>query len=142
MRDRREDIPLLTMYFLQGFAGHLHQDAPSIDNRTLRVLQEYDWPGNVRELEHTVKRAVILARDGSVMPEHLGIGVVSAADASHSSIVTLAEHERQYLNQVLQLTNGVIHGDNGAAVLLGIKPTTLRSRMARLGVDKPQRRAV
>ena len=58
LRDRREDIPLLTTYFLQGFAGHLHQEAPSVDNRTLRTLREYDWPGNVRELEHTVKRAV------------------------------------------------------------------------------------
>ena len=75
------------------------------------------------------------------MPEHLGISAVVNDEPIDHTIVTLAEHERQYLNQVLQLTDGVIHGAKGAAVLLGIKPTTLRSRMARLGVNKPQRRA-
>ena len=146
LRARREDIPLLARHFVGQFAAQQKQAPPGISAASLAGLQEYDWPGNVRELEHVLQRAVVLARRGEIGPEHLevepvGESVGTAAEGLQEgfAIVPLEEYERRYLVRVLAHTNGVIHGDKGAALLLGMKPTTLRSRLEKLGVLKTRR---
>ncbi|MCC7264232.1 MAG: hypothetical protein IT369_17110 [Candidatus Latescibacteria bacterium] len=89
----------------------------------------------MRELEHLLQRSAVLARGGEIRPEHLGFDPPPPAlPNAPLQILPLAEHERRYLPQVLAHTKGVIHGPRGAARLLGIKPTTLRSRLLKLGL--------
>ena len=142
LRERREDIPELVQHFLALAAASLGAAASSVTDEAMARLLAYGWPGNVRQLEHVLQRAVVLARDGAVGPVHLdGVpdvpgshpGLVTGPDAP--TIVPLAEYERRYLVRVLEHTNGVIHGQRGAALLLGLKPTTLRSRMEKLGIS-------
>lgn len=139
LRERKEDIPLLAKYFVRQFAAHLHQQQPFIHELAVQVLVNYDWPGNVRELEHTLQRAVILAGESRIMPEHIPFGPAQNLPMIRvegpAGIVPLDEYEKLYLERVLEHTGGVIHGKKGAAYLLGLKPTTLRSRLDRLGVE-------
>lgn len=137
LRERPEDIPLLAEHFLCQMARQLQQPVCSLSPAGLQALQAHSWPGNVRELEHLLQRAVVLARGGEIQPEHLGLEVAAAAPTLPADVLTilpLAEYERRYLAQVLEHTAGVIHGQRGAARLLGIKPTTLRSRLEKLGL--------
>ena len=141
LRMRKEDTKLLAEYFIRGFSAHLNLPPPRLGDKALEILTTYDWPGNVRELEHTVQRAVILARETDICPEHLAIGPSDVEEMEKQQmIVSLAEHERRYLVQVLEHTGGVIHGNLGAARLLEIKPTTLRSRLEKLGLGTLRRR--
>ncbi|MFA6108920.1 MAG: sigma 54-interacting transcriptional regulator [Candidatus Latescibacterota bacterium] len=137
LRERREDIPLLAQHFARQFAAHLHHRPPFITEEALTRLGEYDWPGNVRELEHTLQRAVIVTGEGAIRAEHLNLGQQVNSDAAsdeRGGILPLEEYERRYLRRVLEHTKGVIHGERGAACLLGVKPTTLRSRLQKLGL--------
>ena len=141
LRERREDIPELAQHFLAQAAAGAEQTPPRIAEEALARLLAYDWPGNVRQLEHVLQRAVVLARGGSIGTEHLD-GVpdlpvehaAAPAGPGAPTILPLAEYERRYLVRVLEHTKGVIHGQKGAALLLGLKPTTLRSRMEKLGI--------
>lgn len=147
LRERKEDIPMLSQAFIRRFAAHLNQKIPPfISEDSMKLLLAYGWPGNVRELEHTLQRAVILAnlaKESRIMPEHLAIGTV-VLGTSHMpdlldenfTILPLEEYERRYLTWVLEHTDGVIHGQRGAAFLLNMKPTTLRSRLEKLGIKK------
>lgn len=138
LRDRIEDVVDLAHHFSRSFAEHLNVKPPLISMGARTALEAYGWPGNVRELEHTTQRAVLLSRGSALTEEHLGL-VAATGDSSAASgtILPLSEYERLYIERVLELTGGVIHGENGAAKLLGIKPTTLRSRMVKLGVNRP-----
>ena len=142
LRERKDDTPLLAEYFVRRFAAHLNQEAPQITEEASAALLSYDWPGNVRELEHTLQRAVILSREGEIRPEHVGFGHQpdSGGGEEHQPILPLEEFERRYLERVLDHTGGIIHGERGAARLLHMKPTTLRSRLEKLGLKK--RRAI
>ena len=144
LRERREDTRLLADYFVSQFSAHLNLNCQRISDEANEVLLAYEWPGNVRELEHTMQRAVILAREEEIRPEHLGIAPAPAMGEGGglSGILPLAEYERRYLALVLEHTGGVIHGKSGAAQLLDMKPTTLRSRLEKLGLRKtePRRR--
>jgi len=141
LRDRKEDLPLLSDYILYSYTAHLNQRKPRLSSEILDLLDDYDWPGNVRELEHTLQRAVMLAKGETLQVQHIILGPpsieVDIGIVEDSSVLPFAEFERRYLAKVLEITNGVIHGEQGAAKLLEIKPTTLRSRMERLGVRKP-----
>ena len=138
LRDRKEDTALLAEYFVNRFAAHLNQDPPRISEEAREALLSSDWPGNVRELEHTLQRAVILCHEDEIRPEHVGFGRQpdSGDTADHQPILPLEEFERRYLERVLEHTGGIIHGERGAARLLHMKPTTLRSRLEKLGVKK------
>ena len=143
LRERREDTPLLAGHFVKRFAAHLNQIAPCIGQDAMRMLMSYDWPGNVRELEHVLQRAVILAKEQEIKPGHIGIGPPTAVahieGLDHTEFLPLQEHEKRYLVKVLEFTGGVIHGKRGAAELLNINPTTLRSRLQKLGLMKTKR---
>ena len=136
LRERSEDAPHLARHFVRVFAAHLSQAEPLLDQASIEMIKSYDWPGNVRELEHTMQRAVILCHGGEITPRELGLadGKPSPETATAGRILPLAEFERQYFRRVLDHTGGVIHGERGAAKLLDMKPTTLRSRLEKLGI--------
>jgi transcriptional regulator with GAF, ATPase, and Fis domain len=149
LRDRREDIPALVDHFLRMYAGRLNRQVEPVSPAALKALTEYDWPGNVRELANVVERASIEARAGDLrfdLPpggdrnHSAGRGAVSKA-ASPNEILSEAQmrqQERENIAAALRRTRGKIYGEDGAASLLGIKPTTLLSRLVKLGL-KPTR---
>jgi formate hydrogenlyase transcriptional activator len=135
LRDRVDDIPELATYFLTHFAQKTGRSFRGINPATMQRLMAYEWPGNVRELENVIERAVILGDGPDLRVEEALLGGRSSGPRYQR--MTLAEMERQFIGQVLEATNGVIYGPNGAAAILGLKPTTLQSRMKRLGVNRP-----
>jgi DNA-binding NtrC family response regulator/ligand-binding sensor domain-containing protein len=137
LRDRKEDIPLLADYFAGGMAAHLNRTRPRVSEEALRVLGEHDWPGNVRELEHVVRRSVVVCRGGVMQAGDLGFEEKNARALGGGVLVSLEEMERQYIMEVLEQTGWVIDGPKGAAVILELKPPTLRFRMKKLGIVRP-----
>jgi transcriptional regulator with PAS, ATPase and Fis domain len=139
LRERGDDIVLLVNYFAQKFRALFKKRISSISQASLERLQNYSWPGNVRELEHIIERAVLLA-EGEVLTVDLPFGGESAAAGGRAALsqtarlVTLEEMERDYIEQVLRHTGGMIAGKGGAAEILGLPASTLRSRMKKLGV--------
>ncbi|MEO3990701.1 formate hydrogenlyase transcriptional activator FlhA [Pseudocitrobacter cyperus] len=137
LRERPEDIPLLVKAFTFKIARRLGRNIDSIPAETLRTLERMEWPGNVRELENVIERAVLLTR-GSVLqlslPELAFTPDEPAAPAPACAME--GEDEFQLITRVLKETNGVVAGPKGAAQRLGLKRTTLLSRMKRLGIDK------
>jgi transcriptional regulator with GAF, ATPase, and Fis domain len=133
LRDRREDIPLLAQHLANRFARAMRKTARPISDAVARALQQYDWPGNVRELENVIHRAMILSADGTVS---LGDIALSAVRATSSAGTTLEEIERTHIQRMLSTTLWRIEGRRGAAELLGMKPSTLRSRLRKLGIRR------
>ena len=144
LRARREDIPELASFFVSRFARKLGKPVPAVPKEAMTKLMDYSWPGNVRELENVVERAVILTT-GNVLsfdtawfvpeaeapaPSRAGgfVGVVEEG--------SLADVEKRHILQVLEKTQWRIAGRGGAAERLGLKPSTLRSRMEKLGVRR------
>ena len=134
-RERREDIPLLARYFVRRVCGRLGRPDSDFSKAALQRLQEYSWPGNVRELENIVERAVILCAGGTIDAEHIQVDVGSGP-LPEGSFGTLEQVEKQHIVEALKSTGGKVGGKGGAAGLLGLKPTTLLSRMKKLGIDR------
>lgn len=143
LRERKEDIPMLVSYFLKKFGEKIGKSVQSISPDALTTLQQYHWPGNVRELENMMERAVILSRGPQVsihdIPELTSSQARSPVPgtAQNNSFQTLEDVERAYILQVLHTTSWIIEGAKGAAAILGLNPSTLRSRMQKLGIRKP-----
>ena len=137
LRERPEDIPLLVKAFTFKIARRLGRNIDSIPAETLRTLERMEWPGNVRELENVIERAVLLTR-GSVLQLSLPEVTISPTEspAPAATCAMEGEDEFQLITRVLKETNGVVAGPKGAAQRLGLKRTTLLSRMKRLGIDK------
>jgi len=134
LRERPNDIPLLTSYYVGSCSRRLGKRIESITPEALEMLTRYHWPGNVRELGNLLERAVILC-DGSVIHrEH--IIILRSTAAEDKDILTLEASERVQILKALEKTGGVIGGPQGAAKLLGINRTTLLSRMKKLGIAK------
>jgi formate hydrogenlyase transcriptional activator len=135
LRDRAEDIPLLVRYFTQKHARRMDRRIETIPAEEMETLTRYHWPGNVRELENLIERAVILSRGPALhvpLPE-----VRLSGEAPATSPVTLEAAERDHILRALSDTNWVLAGPSGAAARLGMKRTTLQSRMAKLGISRP-----
>ncbi len=154
LRQRMDDIPLLAEHFIELSVKELKCAKPRLTRATVAKLQNYDWPGNVRELRNIIERAVILARGGALDFDLPITGQASPvarpasrADSSAGSpaqpkFLTEAElqrRERDNLLLVLEAANWKISGRDSAAELMGLKPTTLLSRMAKWGLKKPER---
>jgi formate hydrogenlyase transcriptional activator len=137
LRERPEDISVLVRQFTHQYARRLHKPIPTIPAEVLAALIRYPWPGNVRELQNVVERAVILSHDGvlrPVLPEWALSGEPSPTGGK-----MLEDVQREYILQVLRDTRWVIGGPYGAAARLGLKRTTLLSKMARLGIVRQAR---
>jgi DNA-binding NtrC family response regulator len=152
LRERKDDIPLLAKHFMELSVKDLKCAKPRLTRAGVVKLQSYDWPGNVRELRNVIERAVILARGGSLefdlpiqtagspLPAAKSRTATEATEADEPEFLTEAElqlRERDNLLRVLTRTNWKIKGPDGAAELLGVKPTTLLSRMDKWGLKKP-----
>ena len=145
LRDRIEDIPLLVNFLIDKYAMKMGKKMTAIAESSLQRLQAYHWPGNIRELENVIERAIILAngpileiaadllsgRGGS--PSNPSNQLEATSDASFETI------SRQHIVSVLEQCNWVIEGTNGAAHILSLQPSTLRYRMKKLGITKPNR---
>jgi len=136
LKERKEDIPLLTRYFTQKYAIKLGREIKSISEGAIETLKNYSWPGNIRELENIVERAVIFSTGQTLHINKNLFGSLSETPSTEDKLLKLEENEREHIIKVLNQTNWKIHGDKGAAKILGINPNTLRSRMGKLGIRK------
>jgi transcriptional regulator with GAF, ATPase, and Fis domain len=131
LRERVEDIPGLVWAFVDEFSRLFGKSIETVSKDSMRDLQRYAWPGNVRELRNVVERAVILATG-----PHLAISAPATSVRMPKEAMTLAALEVEHIRRVLESTNWRVRGPGGAAERLGLKPTTLESRMARLGITR------
>ena len=138
LRERREDIPLLVRYFTQKYARRMKKPVDTIPVKAMISLTEYHWPGNVRELENFVERAVILSRGAELETPlaELNQRHKSPVAGSVDGLTTLEQMEREHILRALSETNWVVGGPAGAAAKLGIKRTTLQSRIKKLGLAR------
>lgn len=138
LRERQEDIPLLVRHFAQQFARRNGKAIETISAETMNSLVRYHWPGNVRELENVIERAVLLSR-GPDLNIPLSDLKAQAPPDQVRNIDTLHEAERKHILSVLEETNWVLSGPNGAAVRLGLKRSTLQFRMKKMGISRSSR---
>ncbi len=152
LRERREDVPLLAEHFLRMACVRLGCPRPALTPAHLEALRYYDWPGNVRELENFIERSVILSRGtGELRLELPRVAGRARSPAPRPApaqpaapFLTEAEwrhKERENLMAALQAAGGRVYGAGGAAALLGLRPTTLASRMKALGIARAPERA-
>ncbi|HYJ13974.1 MAG TPA: sigma 54-interacting transcriptional regulator, partial [Candidatus Limnocylindria bacterium] len=139
LRERREDIPLLVRYFAQKYARRMKRPIDTIPVKSMTALTEYHWPGNVRELENFIERAVILSRGAELQIPlaELKQRAAGPSIAASNGLATLENAEREHIVRALGETKWVIGGATGAAIRLGMKRTTLQSRMRKLGITRP-----
>ena len=135
LRERREDVPLLVWAFVEELGRTTGGVIEKIPQRVMEQLQQYTWPGNVRELRNVVERSMILSQGGT-----LRLTLPEASESVDDEPVTLDEVQRRHIRRILEMSGGRISGPGGAAEILGLKPTTLRSRMERLGLTPITRR--
>ena len=134
LRERRDDISMLVRYFTQHYAARMKKNIQTVPTKTLEVLSRYPWPGNIRELENLVERSVILTQGTDLQ---VPMSELQANDRPTStSISTLEEAEREQILRALREARWVIGGPSGAAARLGIKRTTLQSKMQKLGISR------
>jgi len=137
LRERREDIPLLTRYFVQKHAQRMDRKVERIPTQALEALTNYDWPGNIRELQNVIERSVILSKGPDIhlaMPEVIEKSSPAALRAPGSDVSDTTERAR--ILQTLKDAKGIVGGPNGAAARLGLKRTTLQSRMRKYNIGR------
>jgi len=144
LRERKEDIPVLVSHFLDKYSAKIGKKLDTVSQKAMDALHAYHWPGNVRELENMIERGVILAQGSALelenIPDLRSLPQKNTSPHSQTSvspIQTLEEVERTHIASVLKETNWVIEGSRGASTILGLNPSTLRSRMQKLGIKKP-----
>ncbi|MEI9479322.1 MAG: helix-turn-helix domain-containing protein, partial [Deltaproteobacteria bacterium] len=135
LRQRKEDIPLMVQAFVERYARKLGKQITSIQKETMKALQDYPWPGNIRELESIIERAVILC-PGPVL--QLADKLETSSLPFSSTVKTLKEMERNQILRILSETGWRIEGKDGAASILGLNPSTLRARMHKLSIVRPE----
>ena len=136
LRQRKEDIPLLVNHFVAKFNKKTGKRIVTVSKETLNAFQEYHWPGNVRELESVIERAVITSHGTSLQVLDRFDTCQKTGEQSGEDVKALAAHEQDHILKALQKTGWRIEGQNGAAVILGINPSTLRARMRKYGIRR------
>jgi transcriptional regulator with GAF, ATPase, and Fis domain len=139
LRARREDIPLLAEHFIQAGARRLRRAPPRLTQAALRELMTRQWPGNIRELENVIERAIILARDGQLRFDSRPAPAAPPPPSASGPLPLLSraameKHQRDVIVAALERSGGRVSGPAGAAELLGMKASTLFSRMSVLGL--------
>lgn len=137
LRERPDDIPLLVRHFAQKFSQRMKKRIETIPSEAMKALQNYSWPGNVRELENFVERAVILTQ-GSDLYVSLTELKPTPSHVENSAAITLEQAEREHILRTLRESSWIIGGTAGAAAKLGMKRTTLQSKMQKLGIARPR----
>jgi formate hydrogenlyase transcriptional activator len=133
LRERPEDIPLLVRYFAQKYAQRMEKQIESIPAASIKKLTQWHWPGNIRELENFIERAVILTRGTTLQ---VPLSELKSEDAPPVPVAGTREwNEREEIVRILKETRGRVGGADGAAVRMGLKRTTLISRIKKLGID-------
>jgi transcriptional regulator with GAF, ATPase, and Fis domain len=145
LRDRTADIGLLATYFARHFCQQLKLPPRKLTRSDVETLERYDWPGNIRELQNVIERALIRSRVGRLqfdlgkpLPRRARKASENSAQEDAKTVLTMAEIkelERANLERALAQSNGQVYGTRGAAALLGMKPTTLWSRLRSLGIS-------
>lgn len=138
LRERKEDIPLLAHYFANKYMRKMKKNIEGLSPLTVHRLREYAWPGNIRELENVIERAVILCTSNmlEIGGELLGASATPSTATSSTFAGSLEDVERAHIVATLARTKGVVNGNDGAAGILKINPSTLRSRMRKLGITR------
>jgi formate hydrogenlyase transcriptional activator len=133
LRERPDDIPLLVRYFAQKYAQRMEKQIESIPAASIKKLTQWHWPGNIRELENFIERAVILTRGTTLQ---VPLSELRSDDSAPVPIAGTREwNEREEIVRILKETRGRVGGADGAAVRMGLKRTTLISRIKKLGID-------
>ena len=130
LRERSEDISLLTSAFVQEFGDVIGNRISKISKKSIEAMKRYSWPGNIRELRNVIERAVIVNDGGPLV-----VDIPEIVHSDEGGTLTLEQHERKYILGVLKQVGGRIRGGRGAAEILGLKPTTLYSKMKKLGIE-------
>lgn len=135
LRERREDIPMLSWTFVKEFSNSMGKAIDAITDDSMAALLTYPWPGNIRELRNVIERAMILTRSPTL---HIKLGHSTLRSTTANTAGTLEEAEREHILQALERCGWRIRGSNAAAEVLGVKPTTLESRIKKLGLVQKQ----
>jgi transcriptional regulator with GAF, ATPase, and Fis domain len=144
LREHREDIPLLTRFFVEQASQRLGKSIEDISPEALEAMEKYHWPGNVRELKNVIERAVIITPDGRLrLLDSLRVNQemelsLELVDIDAGIAPRLEAVEREHILRVLEQTYWRVEGEQGAAAILGLNPGTLRSRMKKLGIQRPK----
>jgi formate hydrogenlyase transcriptional activator len=133
LRERAKDVELLVRYFVQKFSRRMNKQIETIPTETMSALTRWEWPGTVRELENFIERSVILS-EGTIL--NVPLSELRAAYQGIRHDTTLENLKREHILRVLRETGGVISGLRGAAARLGMKRTTLQSRMQKMGITR------
>ncbi|RFM27900.1 response regulator [Deminuibacter soli] len=138
LRERTEDIGILTRHFIAAYSRKTAKNVRYISDAALKNLLTYHWPGNIRELENLVERSVVLAKGDSIeeIPLPVSRNIFLPAEKEELHIRTIEENEKSHILAVLKKCNGRIRGNGGAAEILGVPPTTLASKMKKLGIRR------
>ena len=136
LRERKEDIPLLAHYFLKIYGAKMSKVFEKIPEPEMEKLVQYEWPGNVRELENIIERGMILSREPHFQVP-MELTRPSSEEGRRNQSLTMKENERRHILWILQKTGWKVRGGGGAAELLEMKPSTLASRMLKLGIQRP-----
>jgi transcriptional regulator with GAF, ATPase, and Fis domain len=139
LRERREDISALANHFLKYFGNNIRSEPMSLSTAALKQLEDYNWPGNIRELQHLIERHVLQSKSSRIetfdMPDQIpGNELLPPIEPEIKSYI---EMDREHIISALKKTNGKVSGRGGAAELLQLRPTTLTSKMKRLGITWP-----
>jgi transcriptional regulator with GAF, ATPase, and Fis domain len=138
LRERREDLPALLRHFCDRLGRQVGRPIDRIAPGSLEALQRYEWPGNIRELENVIQQAVILSRNGVLdLSDFAGQAIHRDLPSVPEELYTLADVQRAHIQRILQSTHWRIEGATGAAKILGLCPSTLRTRMRKLGISRP-----
>ena len=136
LRERPEDIATLVRYFAQRYARRMNRHIETVSAESIAALERYHWPGNIRELENLIERAVILSPSPVL---HIPLSELKSNPDGHTTgLPTLAEAEKDHILRALEESKWVLGGPKGAAAMLGMKRTTLQSRMQKLGISRPR----
>jgi len=148
LRERMEDVPLLAKHFIESSVRELGCPKPRLTRAAIAKLENYHWPGNIRELRNVIERAIIISRGGvldfdlpvtesTLVPSRPAVPAKSEAEPEFLTEAELQRRERNNLLTVLEMTRWKIKGENGAAELLGVKVTTLKALIKKMGLSRP-----
>lgn len=140
LRERKEDIEALAHHFLKKYAVKARKDVTGIAPQALKQLYDYNWPGNIRELEHLVERNVLLSQGSHIehfdIPEAIPTTTAPARESSNGLLLSMEDMEREHIMAALKQCGGKVFGPGGAAEILKMPPTTLYSKMKKLGIQQ------